>query len=183
MFRRVLSALVIVLFGAVLLVAAWPQLLGIQRETGVVQATTMRGLLTAVALLGAVRFVLIALVWTSGRRFAGAVGLLLLFLPFYFRWFGGGDVKLAAVIGAWLGPQVGTVAILAALALGGLLSLGVALTSSAQTRREVFANLGWLVLHRRPFSISERPARERVPFAVALGVCAVVAFFLKRSAA
>ena len=78
MFRRVLSALVIVLLAAVLLIAAWPQLLGIQREPGVVQATTMRGLLTAVALLGAVLFVLIALVWTSGRRFAGAVGLLLL---------------------------------------------------------------------------------------------------------
>ena len=78
MFRRVLSALAIVLIAAVLLIAAWPQLLGIQREPGVVQATTMRGLLTALALLGAVLFVLIALVWASGRRFAGAVGLLLL---------------------------------------------------------------------------------------------------------
>ncbi len=78
MFRRVLSALVLVLLGAVLVIAAWPQLLGIQREVIVVQATTMRGLLTAVALLGAVLFTLIALAWPSGRRFAGAVGLLLL---------------------------------------------------------------------------------------------------------
>ncbi len=123
----------------------------------------------------------------AGGLGASALGLLagmgLLFLPFYFRWFGAGDVKLAGAIGAWLGPQVGAGAILAGLALDGVLSLAVALLGSVQTRREVFANLGWLVLHRRPFEISERPARERVPFAVALGVCAVAAFFLQGSAA
>lgn len=78
MFRRVLSAAVLVALGAVLLIAAWPQLLGIQREAGVVQATTMRGLLVAVALLGVVLFTLIALVQARGRRFAGGVALLLL---------------------------------------------------------------------------------------------------------
>ncbi|WP_395641088.1 endonuclease/exonuclease/phosphatase family protein [Pseudolysinimonas sp.] len=78
MFRRVLSAAVLVVAAAVLLIAAWPQLLGIQRETGVVQVTTMRGLLTAVALLGAVLFTLIALVSSGVRRFAGALALLLL---------------------------------------------------------------------------------------------------------
>lgn len=78
MFRRVVSALVLVLIGAALLLAAWPQLVGIQRETGVVQATTMRGMLTAVALLGAILFTLIALVWRGTRRFAGGVALLLL---------------------------------------------------------------------------------------------------------
>jgi len=78
MFRRVLSAVVIVLVAALLLIAAWPQLLGIQREVGVVQVTTMRGLLTAVALLGAVLFALIAVVSSTMRRFAGALALLLL---------------------------------------------------------------------------------------------------------
>ena len=78
MFRRFLSAAVILLVAAVLLIAAWPQLLGIQREAGVVQATTMRGLLTAVALLGAVLFTLIALASRGVRRFAGAIALLLL---------------------------------------------------------------------------------------------------------
>ena len=78
MFRRVLSAAVVVVLGAVLLIVAWPQLLGIQREAGVVQATTMRGLLTAVALLGAVLFLLIAAAGRRVRRFAGAVALLLL---------------------------------------------------------------------------------------------------------
>jgi endonuclease/exonuclease/phosphatase (EEP) superfamily protein YafD len=78
MFRRVLSAAVIVLLGVVLLLAAWPQLVGIQRETGVVQATTLRGMLAAVALLCAVLFTLVALLGPSMRRFAGAVALLLL---------------------------------------------------------------------------------------------------------
>jgi endonuclease/exonuclease/phosphatase (EEP) superfamily protein YafD len=78
MIRRVLSAAVIVLLGAALLLAAWPQLAGIQREAGVVQATTMRGMLAAVALLCVVLFTLIALVWPEVRRFFGAIALLLL---------------------------------------------------------------------------------------------------------
>jgi endonuclease/exonuclease/phosphatase (EEP) superfamily protein YafD len=78
MFRRVLSAAVVLALAAVLLLAAWPQLLGIQREAGVVQATTMRGLLTAVALLGALLFALIAFASAGVRRFAGALAVLLL---------------------------------------------------------------------------------------------------------
>jgi endonuclease/exonuclease/phosphatase (EEP) superfamily protein YafD len=78
MIRRVLSAAVIVLLGVALLLAAWPQLVGIQREAGVVQVTTMRGMLAAVAVLGAILFTLIALVSVALRRFAGAIALLLL---------------------------------------------------------------------------------------------------------
>jgi endonuclease/exonuclease/phosphatase (EEP) superfamily protein YafD len=78
MFRRVVSALVVLLVAAILLVAAWPQLLGIQRESGVVQVTTMRGLLTAVALLGFALFGLIALASQALRAFAGTLAVLLL---------------------------------------------------------------------------------------------------------
>ena len=78
MIRRVLAAAVIVLLGVALLLAAWPQLVGIQREAGVVQATTMRGMLAAVAVLCAVLFTLVALAWADVRRFAGAVAVLLL---------------------------------------------------------------------------------------------------------
>ena len=78
MFRRVLSAVVLVLIGVALLLAAWPQLVGIQREAGVVQATSMRGLLTAVALLVVVLFTIVALISAQLRRFAGAVALLVL---------------------------------------------------------------------------------------------------------
>src|SRR6188768_3719698 len=78
MFRRVLSAVVLVLLGLALLIAAWPQLLGIQREAGVVQVTTMRGLLTGIALACVALFALIALASTNLRRFAGGVAVLLL---------------------------------------------------------------------------------------------------------
>jgi endonuclease/exonuclease/phosphatase (EEP) superfamily protein YafD len=78
MFRRVLSAAVILVLGVALLLAAWPQLVGIQREAGVVQATTLRGMLAAVALLCVALFTLIAAVWVEVRRFAGAVALLFL---------------------------------------------------------------------------------------------------------
>lgn len=77
MFRRVLSALVIVALAATLLIVAWPQLLGIHREAGVVQVTSMRGLLAAVAVLGAALFLLIALASRAWRSFAGAVAALL----------------------------------------------------------------------------------------------------------
>jgi endonuclease/exonuclease/phosphatase (EEP) superfamily protein YafD len=78
MFRRVLTALFLVAVGVVLLLAVWPQLIGIQRETGVVQLTTMRGLLTAVAILAVVLFAVIALGSRTLRAFAGALALLLL---------------------------------------------------------------------------------------------------------
>jgi len=78
MFRRVLSAAVLVALGVALLLAVWPQLLGIQRQAGVVQVTTMRGLLTAIGVLCVVLFGVIALISTNLRRFAGGVALLLL---------------------------------------------------------------------------------------------------------
>jgi endonuclease/exonuclease/phosphatase (EEP) superfamily protein YafD len=78
MFRRLLSAAVLVVLGAVLLLAVWPQLLGLQRQAGVVQVTSMRGLLAAIGLLGVVLFGVIALSSPNLRRFAGGVALLLL---------------------------------------------------------------------------------------------------------
>lgn len=78
MFRRALSALVLVVLGAALLLAAWPQLLGLQRLPGVVQVTTMRGLLAAIALLVVVLALLIALTSRYWRGFAGGVALLVL---------------------------------------------------------------------------------------------------------
>lgn len=68
----------LVALAVVLLLAVWPQLLGIQRQPGVVQVTTMRGLLAAIGLLCVVLFGLIALTSKSLRPFAGAVALLLL---------------------------------------------------------------------------------------------------------
>ncbi|MCP5246135.1 MAG: prepilin peptidase [Burkholderiales bacterium] len=55
-----------------------------------------------------------------------SVGLLLL-LPFYmFRMMGAGDVKLVAMVGAFLGPQATITALLYILVAGGVLSIYVA---------------------------------------------------------
>jgi len=67
----------------------------------------------------------------SGAQFAAggwAVGLLLLLPYFALGGMGGGDVKLVAALGAWLGPsQTFWLAIYAGLA-GGLIGIGVAVT-------------------------------------------------------
>jgi Uncharacterized protein conserved in bacteria len=77
MFRRVLTAVLILAVGVVLLLVAWPQLLGLQRETGVAQVASMRGLLTALAVLVAVLLALAAFLSTTLRQVAGAIALLL----------------------------------------------------------------------------------------------------------
>lgn len=100
MFRRLLSAAVLVVLGVALLLAAWPQLVGIQRAAGVVQVTSMRGMLTGVALLAAALFGIIALISSGMRRFAAAVTLLLvLFVGVQLAVLstrGGGDETFAA---------------------------------------------------------------------------------------
>lgn len=78
MFRRALSAAALVVLGIALLIAVWPQLLGLQRQAGIVQVTTMRGLLFAIGLLCLVLFALVALTSRVWRGFAGGVVVLLL---------------------------------------------------------------------------------------------------------
>ena len=65
----------------------------------------------------------------GGLMFAAAgwlVGALILFLPFALRGLGGGDVKLVAALGAWLGPaNVIWLALYAGVA-GGVMAVVVA---------------------------------------------------------
>ncbi|MDQ1314210.1 MAG: prepilin peptidase CpaA [Pseudomonadota bacterium] len=63
-----------------------------------------------------------------------AVGFAVL-LPFYvMRMLGAGDVKLMAMVGAFLGPWGVLGALLATFLAGGVLALGVALRAKAMTR-------------------------------------------------
>ena len=78
MFRRVLTAVVLVVLGAVLLLVAWPQLVGLQRAAGVAQVTSLRGLLTAISLLVVVLFTIVALLSARLRGFAGALAVMML---------------------------------------------------------------------------------------------------------
>lgn len=78
MFRRVITALVLVVVGAVLLLVAWPQLVGLQRAAGVAQVASLRGLLTAIALLVVVLLTIVALLSSRLRSLAGALAVLVL---------------------------------------------------------------------------------------------------------
>lgn len=78
MIRRFLAAATILLVAVALLIAAWPQLFGLEREVGVAQLVSLRGLAALVAGVGVVTLLLIALVSRRARRFAATLALLLL---------------------------------------------------------------------------------------------------------
>ena len=116
-----------------------------------------------------------------------ALGVLVglaLFLPFFvLGGMGGGDVKLLAALGAWLGP-IGAVkaAVCAALA-GGILAVMVAVGGGYL--REAFRNLSamaWVWRTVGPSPIPEMTlARSRGPrlaYAVPIGIGALAALWL-----
>src|SRR5215472_10135514 len=73
-----------------------------------------------------------------GQGLAGAgVGLAMLAPIFYFRWIGGGDVKLVVAAGAWLGPTLSFWATLFGLAGGGVLAVLLLLRGGAPLRTDV----------------------------------------------
>ena len=83
----------------------------------------------------------------GGSAAGWLVGVLMFFVPFVLRGLGGGDVKLLAALGAWVGPtDVMWVALYAGVA-GGLLALGLALATGYL--RTALANIGRLLAHWR----------------------------------
>ena len=78
MTRRVLAAAIILIVAAVLLIAVWPQLFGLERQAGVAQLVSLRGLAALLAGVAVVALLLIALVSRRTRRLAASIALLLL---------------------------------------------------------------------------------------------------------
>ncbi|MBU1040965.1 MAG: A24 family peptidase [Proteobacteria bacterium] len=68
------------------------------------------------------------------------LGLGLMLAPYLFRVMGGGDVKLMAAVGAWVGPQIVLVAFLLTSLAGGLYAL-VVLAGRSDALRSTFARL------------------------------------------
>jgi endonuclease/exonuclease/phosphatase (EEP) superfamily protein YafD len=69
MVRTLLAALVAVVAAVVLLVAAWPQLFGLQDAPIIAQVVSLRGLDVAIAVVFIVVLLLLAITWHRGRRF------------------------------------------------------------------------------------------------------------------
>lgn len=117
-----------------------------------------------------------ALGWVTG---------LALFLPlFLLRGLGGGDVKLLAAIGAWLGPGPTVwLAIYTALA-GGVMALVVAV--SAGYFRQAFRNIWSLLMFWRVAGVQphpgltlDSPGAPRLPYAVPIAAGLVVTLWLR----
>src|SRR5262249_32317186 len=118
-----------------------------------------------------------------GQGLAGAgVGLAMLLPLFYFPWIGGGDVRLVAAAGAWLGPALSFWATLFGLAGGGILAAILLVRGGGGLRADVATNLKNAALS---MSLPEAPRRERgqlVPMAVALGGAAIGVFLARGGA-
>ncbi len=78
MFRRILAAAAVVLLAVTGLVAAWPQLFGLERVAIIAQVVSLRGLALVVAVLLAILFGVLALSSRRLRRFLGALTAVLL---------------------------------------------------------------------------------------------------------
>jgi len=99
MTRKVLAAILAVLAAVILLVALWPELLGLQSAPIIAQVVSLRGVDIAIALAIALVIGFLAIAWRGGRAFlVTLVGLLLVFAVVSVailgaRGFGGGTVR------------------------------------------------------------------------------------------
>jgi len=139
------------------------------------------------ALLG-FGFHLVAGGWGWGGLLTSVAGWgvgLVLFLPlFALRGLGGGDVKLVAALGAWLGPgQTVWLALFTAIA-GGPLAVAVALSRGYLTR--ALKNVWGLLMFWRVAGVQPHPAltldspgTPRLPYAVPIAAGLVMTLWLR----
>ena len=135
----------------------------------------------------------VALVFALATRGASGMGWsaagwivgLLVFLPlFALRAMGGGDVKLLAAFGAWLGPSlVFWVAVYGAIA-GGVLALPLVLWRGRL--RATIVNMWSIVIHWRlsglkphPVVTLDNPDAVRMPYALPLAIGALATLWLR----
>lgn len=122
----------------------------------------------------------------AGWGLAGAaVGLLLLLFPYARHWIGGGDVKLLAAVGAWLGPLLVLHATLFAALAAGLISCFYLARSPREVRKQVLLNLKLTFMLRRVPEMPEASGREDrlsppLAPAIALGTAGAVGLFVDR---
>ena len=117
-----------------------------------------------------------ALGWLAGAA---------LFLPFFvLGGMGAGDVKLAACLGAWLGPLAAVYADLYAALAGGAMALALALATGYL--RTALTNVWLLLAHWRTAGIRPLPALTleasggpRLPYAVPIAAGALAAIWFR----
>ena len=121
----------------------------------------------------------------DGGAFAGAgllVGVGVFLIPFLLGGMGGGDVKLFAALGAWLGWTDVLLLALVAAAAGGIAALAIMAIKGGFGRvRQVPRDLWTLVLTRHRVAPDGKAPRMpyTIPCAVGFAVCLVRAAVLK----
>ena len=86
---------------------------------------------------------------------AWLIGVLVFIVPFALRGLGGGDVKLVAALGAWIGPEAAVwLAVYTALA-GGVMAIGISLLYGYFDT--AVRNIGLLLCHWRVAGLSAVP--------------------------
>jgi prepilin peptidase CpaA len=106
-----------------------------------------------------------------------------LYRPWRLGGIGGGDVKLAAATGAWVGLAQLAWFALSTAAAGGLVAAICYFFGRASARAEIRANLTLAVLQNElPAVPSHRAGHISVPYALAIACGAVVAFWVAASA-
>jgi len=112
------------------------------------------------------------------------VGVALFFPMFALGGMGAGDVKLAACIGAWLGPMAAVFVALYSAIAGGVLAVLVALATGYF--KQAVGNVWLLLAHWRVVGVRPLPeltlqtARgPRLPFALPIAAGAIAAMWLK----
>jgi prepilin peptidase CpaA len=84
------------------------------------------------------------------------IGAVVFIVPFALGGLGGGDVKLLAALGAWLGPMPAVWVALYTGVAGGIMALAVAIASGYL--RKALANVSLLLMHWRVWGL--RPLSE-----------------------
>jgi prepilin peptidase CpaA len=120
-----------------------------------------------------------------GQSLAGlGVGLLIFGVGFWMGGMGGGDVKLAAAIGAWVGPvQVFWAVFFASLAGGGMAFCWLAWSGCIQ---RLFLGAGALVFGSKGRGVQGtpepqivNPLKRKMPYAPAIAIGTVLSFFVR----
>lgn len=161
------SALVLAGFVALAAAAAWSDLRHRRVSNRLVLVVLLGGLVRQAATLQPTNVLL---------GLAGvAVGLALLLPAFAARWVGGGDAKLLAALGMWMGPWLVLLGGVLGVALGGLLAAAMAIAGGVG--REVAGNLQAAMVTMTSPTAPRRGRALIVPLAVPLAVgCTIVMF-------
>ena len=125
--------------------------------------------------------------WLGGwhgaiQALLGACVGLLGFMPFYLlRAMGAGDVKLLAAVGSFLGPQGALVATALSLLVGGLGAFGFVLWRAFQSAAGTIVRGEFARLGASMYVAAMVARRERLPFALPIGVGSLAAWWQQTS--